>query len=362
MKRLMLKFKISSYACAAWLFSSLCVPQIAWSATPAGTTILNTAVVSFSVNNTPQPLQTSNTWSVLVDQRIDFGVICATPSVAVGTPSANDALRFTLVNYGNGSEIYGLARANVIAVAPSFTPVNSVQYAPLAVPPSPIAAIFIETNGVAGFQAGLDLPYADATGVLVPAGASKDIYVLSDTPSNVALNAAGVVNLTATSRTPGVAGAKAGTTLLAVNQTLANGVVVPTKAVVVTPGGVAASAPVCAYVASGLGFTLAKTIVARVDPFGGAVDMPGTILTYQLVGTLSGVGTATGLIINDPLNTSTTLPYVTYVPGSITVAGLAKTDAADADNAQFLNNTVSVSLGNVVAPASVVVTFQVKIN
>lgn len=354
--------QISSYAQAAWLFLCLCVSQTAWAATPAGTTILNTASISYSVNSTPQPPLVSNTWSILVDQRIDFGVVCATPSVAVGTPSVNDALRFTLVNYGNGSEVYGLGRTNVPAVAPSFTPVNSVQYAPLVVPPSPVAAMFVETNGVAGFQAGLDLPYVDAAGVVVPAGASKDIYVLSDTPSNVALNAAGVVNLTATSRTPGVAGAKAGTTLAAVNQTLANGTVVPTKAVVVTPGGVAASAPVCAYVASGLGFSLAKTVVARVDPLGGVVEMPGTIVTYQLVGVLSGVGTATGLAINDPLNTPTTFPYVTYVPGSITVAGLAKTDAADADNAQFLNNTVSVSLGNVVAPASVVVTFQVKIN
>jgi hypothetical protein len=53
-----------------------------------------------------------------------------------------------------------------------------------------------------------------------------------------------------------------------------------------------------------------------------------------------------------------------YVPGSMVVNGLAQTDAADADSAQFIaaTQTVSVSLGNVVSPANVVLVFRATIN
>jgi hypothetical protein len=45
------------------------------------------------------------------------------------------------------------------------------------------------------------------------------------------------------------------------------------------------------------------------------------------------------------------------------VDGVAKTDAADADNAQFITatQTVSVSLGNVAAPANIVITLRATI-
>jgi hypothetical protein len=65
------------------------------------------------------------------------------------------------------------------------------------------------------------------------------------------------------------------------------------------------------------------------------------------------------LVITDPLPAMTA-----YVPGSMVVNGLAQTDAADADSAQFIaaTQTVSVSLGNVVSPANVVLVFRATIN
>jgi uncharacterized repeat protein (TIGR01451 family) len=82
-------------------------------------------------------------------------------------------------------------------------------------------------------------------------------------------------------------------------------------------------------------------------------------MTYQIVATLSGAGTASGLVITDPLPATTT-----YVAGSMVVDGLVQTDAADADLAQFMAaaQTVSVSLGNVASPANVVITFRATIN
>jgi uncharacterized repeat protein (TIGR01451 family) len=101
-----------------------------------------------------------------------------------------------------------------------------------------------------------------------------------------------------------------------------------------------------------------KTVLKVTDPQGGGVAMPGSILTYQIVATLAGTGTATGLVITDPLPVNTT-----YVPGSMAVNGLAQTDAADADLAQWVGSTqtVSLALGNVAAPATFVIVFRATI-
>ena len=111
------------------------------------------------------------------------------------------------------------------------------------------------------------------------------------------------------------------------------------------------------YITSGLRLVVSKTVADVLDPNGGAVVMPGSVMTYEIAVALSGVGTAVNLVITDPLPAETT-----FVPGSISVGSIAKTDAADADNAQFSANTVSVSLGDVAAPANVVITFRATIN
>jgi uncharacterized repeat protein (TIGR01451 family) len=108
------------------------------------------------------------------------------------------------------------------------------------------------------------------------------------------------------------------------------------------------------YITNGLGLAVTKTVASIADPAGTAVPMPGAVLTYRIVATLSGAGTAANLVISDPLPAE-----VSYVAGSIKVDGIAKTDA---DNAQFSPNTVSVSLGDVAAPANVVITFRASIN
>jgi uncharacterized repeat protein (TIGR01451 family) len=124
--------------------------------------------------------------------------------------------------------------------------------------------------------------------------------------------------------------------------------------------------------------SVTKTVPTKLDPMGGSVVMPGTVLTYQITVALTGAGTVTNLVITDPLPANTT-----YKPNTITVAcntgtytvvgacsgitipqpATAKTDTnADADSADFTANTVTVSLGNVVAPANFVITFKATIN
>ena len=74
---------------------------------------------------------------------------------------------------------------------------------------------------------------------------------------------------------------------------------------------------------------------------------PNAVLTYQIAVNVTGSGTATNLVITDPLPANTT-----YLANSIAVNGASQTDAVDppTDNTDFgitNANTVTVSLGNV---------------
>jgi uncharacterized repeat protein (TIGR01451 family) len=111
------------------------------------------------------------------------------------------------------------------------------------------------------------------------------------------------------------------------------------------------------YVVGSLTLTVQKTVVNVLDPRGGTNVEPGSTLTYRLTVDLTGTGTATNLVITDPLPTE-----VTYVPGSLLVNGAARTDAADADNAQFSSSTVTVDFGNTPAPIVHVIEFRSTVN
>lgn len=341
-----------AYACYAWVLISVSLASEALAATPAGTLISNIAIVNYTISGTPQTPMASLAANVLVDEVIQPVLTCQSlPNVAVNSPGINDVLTYLLTNGGNGSESFSIARTNGPLPLPAgnYTPINSIAYDPLN---TPTGAIFLETNNVAGFQPGADLAYVSGVNdPVIAAGKGLAVYVLSDT-SNVPANAQGDVLLTVTSRTVGAAGAAVATRLLGVGDNLGNGA---GNAIVVTPRAEAAAT--CSYIATGLGFVMNKSVLSVADPLGGVLLMPGAVMTYQITVSLNGVGTATGLVVSDPIPAN-----LTYVPGSIAVGGVAMTDAVDADSAQFATNTVSVSLGNVAAPASVVITFRATIN
>lgn len=93
------------------------------------------------------------------------------------------------------------------------------------------------------------------------------------------------------------------------------------------------------------------------DPFGGTRPVPGSTVTYSLAAEISGSGSLTGLRLSDTVPTGSS-----YQPGSITLNGVVKSDAADADEARFENGTVTVSLGTVPAGESRTVTFRVTVD
>src|SRR5438552_7137488 len=308
---------------------------------PAGTQIPNAATLTYSIGGRPATPVTAVAPVLVVAEVINVVLTWqdGTP-VAVNSPDAAKALTFVLTNTGNGTETFGLARNNVIA-GDQFDPTNAAA-----------GAIYLESGAQAGFQpSGPNADILYLPGINDPvlaADASRTVYVLSGIPAALATGATGNVSLSATSTTPGAAGARPGTTLAGLGQGGVDVVVGGSRGQSTATGG---------YIVSGISLTVAKTVVAVRDPLGGSLVMPGSVLTYRVVLTLTGAGIAENFTFTDPLPASTT-----YVPASITVDGAARSDGADTDNASFAGGVVGVLFGNTPAPAARVIEFKVTVN
>lgn len=328
----------------AWLL--LLAPQIGWAAgTPAGTPISSSATLAYSLGVAAQPNITSTAMFV-VDEKVNLTVAGGiTTSVASG--STAQATAFTVTNNANSPLDFSLAVTPAI-VGNSFDPTACSAY--------------VESGATADYQATQDIAtFIDE----LAANANQTVYVVCNIPAALVNGNTGLAGLTATAQGNfNAAGyvASAGALGVSLVQTAGAG----TADVDITFTDIAGTEDIArdarhsarnTYAIALPSLTITKTIASVLDPNGTAVLMPGAVMTYQIVVAFTGAGTASNLVITDPLPADTT-----YVPGSITVSGMASTDAADADNAQFAANTVTVSLGNVAAPANVVITFRATIN
>jgi uncharacterized repeat protein (TIGR01451 family) len=330
-----------------WLVvAGFCAPSAFAAGTPAGTQIPNSATLSFTVNGQPASL-TAVAPVVVVAEVINVLLTWQDASaLPVNSPDIGRPLRFLLTNTGNGSESFSLLRDNAIT-GDQFDPANAA-----------IGAIYLESGAQPGFQpSGPNADILYLPGVNDPvlaADASRAVYVISDIPAALANGALGIVGLRAASTTPGAAGAFPGTSLTGLGQGGVDAVIGGSRAISATNGS---------YINSGLAVMVAKTVASVVDPRGGNLVMPGSLMTYHLVLTVSGNGVAQNLSFSDPLPASTS-----YVPGSISVGGSARSDAVDADNASFtppaglVPASVNVVFGNTSAPATLVIEFKVTVN
>ena len=327
----------------------LSIPQTTWAiGTPAGTTISNVATLAYSISGVSQPDITPAAATFLVDERINLTVVGGV-STSVVSGSTAQATAFTVTNNANSPLDFSLAVAPAIAAGDIFNPAA--------------CSAFVESNAAPdGYQPGTDIAaFIDE----LPADASKTVYVVCNIPASQAPSDTGIVGLTATARgdfnatgyvaTAGAPGAAIAATAGAdtVNMDIVFADVAGTEDL---PRD-AAHSDRNTYVVANAALAIAKTIASVLDPNGSAVLMPGAVITYQVAVDITGTGTISNIVITDPLPAE-----VTYAPGSIAVDGVVKTDGADADNAQFAANTVSVSLGNVAAPANFVITFRATIN
>lgn len=329
----------------------LIVPNFAWAVgTPAGTTISNLATLNYVMGGGLPSIATSNTASFLVDKKVNL-IVAEVSGSATSVNSGQTAAvtTFSVTNLGNDLQgfnlIAALASGNPAGVAPfaanNFSATGLVAYADA------------NNNGI--YEPLIDA--ATSTSSLA-SGASQKVFIVGNIPANTLNGQQSVVSLTAIAVVPITMAA-----LVATQGGDTAGVdVVFADSAGVAAGDIASDAKhsaYAAYLAGGVNLALSKTVASVLDMKGTAVVMTGAVMTYQIVATLSGTGTATNLMITDPMPINTT-----YVPGSIIVNGVAKTDAADADNAQFVSatQTITVLLGNVAAPANVVITFRATIN
>lgn len=308
--------------------------------TPAGTVVQNTATVTFTIGGGPQQSLVSAPAAFTVVEIINATLTWQdAANVVAGSPDTDRALAFVLTNTGNGTEAFSLARNDAVA-GDQFDPV-----------PSSAGAIYLEN----GLQPGLQLtgPNADAAYV---AGAndpqlapdeSRVVYAVSNIPASLATGSVGRVELNASSRTAGAAGAAPGTSLPGLGQGGVDAVVGASRAQARATGG---------YVASGVTVAVAKSVASVVDPAGGATVRSGSVLTYRVVVTVSGSGVAQNLVLDDPLPANTA-----FVANSITVDGVSASDAVDADRADFSAGVVRARFGDTAAPVVHTIEFRVTV-
>jgi uncharacterized repeat protein (TIGR01451 family) len=299
--------------------------------TSAGTTISNTATASYTDPGGNPVSVPSNKVDIVVDELLDVTVATADPGDIVVTPGSNNqVLSFTITNTGNGSEAFRLT-PNAAVGGDQFDPTTT--------------SVVLDTNGNGVYDAGVDTAYTlGANDPVLAPDASIRVFVLSSIPAGINDSDRGIVELTAAAITgTGAPGA----TFAGQGQGGGNAVVGATGADSTDRGRYLVQNATIAFVKS----------AAVADPFGGTTSVPGSVITYTLVATISGAGTLTNAAITDPIP-----PGTTYQTDSITLQGSALTDAADADAGSFASNNVSVGLGSVTGGQTRTVTFRVRIN
>jgi uncharacterized repeat protein (TIGR01451 family) len=299
--------KITSlgWSLAAILLAAVATATPAHAAgTPAGTVISNQATVSFTdVNGNPLSA-VSNIVTTTVSQVAAVTVDPDNGPVTVA-PSATHYFAHTVTNGGNGDDTINLTAAS----AGGWT-----------------VALYNDVNGNGTYESGTDTLLTDTnadgtpdSGLLAHDGAMH-ILVAVTVPAGTADGASDVTTVTGTS------------------------VFDNTKTDTATDT-IDTTAPDVA-------------VVKSVAPAG--AQPPGTTLTYTVVVTNNGTGAANAVVLTDPIPANTT-----YQAGTITYNAAARTDGADADNADYnVTNAgqVTVTIGTLGSGASVTVTFQVKID
>ena len=302
--------------------------------TTAGIDISNTATVDYvigGINSTAN----SNTATFRVDETIDVNVSWQdAANIGVATPDTNQVLTYLLTNTGNGIEDFRLSVQNTLG-GEQFDPV--------------LADIYLDANANGVYNPGIDTQYISGTNdPILAADASLNIFVLNNIPASLNSGDLGNSQLIARSNTisgtPGSSFANAGDN--------------NTTAVVGASGGT--SNATGTYEVTNTTVSLIKSVVIT-DPLGGNQPMPGATLTYRIDVSVSGPGTATGVVITDPIPANTS-----YTVGTLNLNATALTDGVDADVGDVggtTPNTVTVNLGDL-TPASPVqtITFDVIIN
>jgi len=291
--------------------------------TTAGTVIVNRATVDYAIGADSYS-ETSSSTATIVSEVLDASLDWQDASpVSVSAGATGQPLTFRLTNTGNGEEAFRLINQNLLG-GDDFDPAPSGP------------GIYLDVNGNDTYDPGTDAPYSP--GVNDPelaADASQTIFILSDIPTGLTVGASGdirldVVAVSGGSGTPGLLHANAGD----------GGI----DAVDGSSGG--RTDTLGTYVVSDVSVDLFKSAVVT-DPGAGSQPVTGATITYTILVTVSGSGSAQNLVITDPIPTNTT-----YSPTTLRLDAIGLTDIADGDAGDVSVTTpgaVTVNLGSVAA-------------
>ncbi len=281
--------------------------------TDAGTNIENTATVNFEIGGLPQTPVASNTTQTRVDELLDVVVVNNDGgAVAVGSPDTGAVLQFTVTNNGNGAEVYRIV-ADADVAEGGFNPT--------------LDQLYLETNGTPGLQVGSDTAYVP--GISDPSineDESLVVYVVSNIPGGLAQADNGDVELRAVAQTvidqagtddPGAAGwPTPGTSYAGLGDGGGDAVVGSSY-----DSGSLLLLNTGRYQVSNAVISVTKSVLSIADPFGGSTVVPGSVITYQLVLTVAGTGTADAVVMTDPLPVE-----LAYVANTLIIDAVAEDD------------------------------------
>jgi uncharacterized repeat protein (TIGR01451 family) len=337
--------------------------------TPAGTSINNTASVSFTVGGTPQSAS-SNTATFVVDKKVNLTVAMVGTAATQTSLGATDAVTtFTVTNLTNSVQDFQLTALQQVISLPGLLGADNFDVTNVRV--------FVDSNNNGVYDAGVDTAtYIDE---LAP-DANATVFIVANVP-----NTAGENTATVELRAQTLAGGQAGT----------QGALVLATILADTPGAVDtvfadAAGPVDAvrdgaasagnaYVIGTTTVTVNKSSTVISDPLDGLLlpkAIPGATIKYCIVVHNAGPGIASGMTVADVIPAN-----MTYMPSSITVGGIAignvcsvdgttedddavGADESDPNGGSFdsASNTVRGTLPTLAPLASTTVTFQATVN
>jgi uncharacterized repeat protein (TIGR01451 family) len=298
--------------------------------TVAGTDIENIATATYDAGGGPISID-SNKVIIKVDEVLDVTVAGTDPGdVRTTSGATNTVLTYKVTNTGNGSEAFTLT-ADVNKSGDDFNPA--------------LQQIILDTNGNGVYDPGVDTVYVAGTNdpVIAP-DQSITVFVISNVPNTVVNGNRAEVGLEAKAKTGSGA---PGTSFAGAGDGGGDAVV----------GTTTAKAEDTSFLSVQAVTVVLNKTATILDPFGGSRPVPGAVVTYKLIATVSGAGTMNNLVITDPIPSKTT-----YSVESITLETAALTDSStDADAGNFNGSRISVAAGNVPAGQTRTVTFKVKI-
>lgn len=339
--------------------------------TAAGTTITNTAQATYTVNGAPQTA-TSNTATFVVDRKVNLTVTTEqTTNTSVNLGQTGAVTTFRVTNKTNGTQDFILSASQQFATG-LFTGDNfdmtNLQ-------------VYVDANGDGIYQPGTDtLQYIDE---LAP-DASRVVFLVGDVPNQANAQLAGV-----TLNAQVAAGGQAGTlgaalvpSLLANDDQTVDVVFADNDSdglgLDVANNGIGRSSAAYEVGARNVALTITKTSTVISDGVSLTLPkaLPGATVQYCLVvnnGTAA--VPATGVMLSDVIPANTT-----YVPGSLTVGGLAvgptcvlngfvmNDDGSPVPLSPYTGSynagtrTVSATIPTVLGLTSVAASFRVTIN